>query len=68
MGNRYIGYLLLALLISASNLNYGQTDNDLKELIPSFPVGLRIGAHNDIFSNTDENEFIDSTMKIGLPL
>jgi hypothetical protein len=51
--------LLLALMISASNLNYSQTDNDLKELIPSFPVGLRIGMHNDFFSNTNENEFID---------
>jgi hypothetical protein len=50
--------LLLALILSASNFIDAQESDSSTQLIPSFPVGLRIGAHNDFFSNTSENDFI----------
>ncbi|WP_339684900.1 hypothetical protein [uncultured Nonlabens sp.] len=53
-----ITILLLALTLSASNFINSQENNETSPPIPTFPVGLRIGAHNDFFSNTSENDFI----------
>ncbi|WP_405378700.1 hypothetical protein [Nonlabens sp. Asnod3-A02] len=53
-----INLLLLALILGASNFIIAQDVDKDNELIPTFPVGLRIGAHNDFFSNTSENDIL----------
>ncbi|MGB5981389.1 MAG: hypothetical protein WBG46_04525 [Nonlabens sp.] len=54
--------LLLALIISASSFITAQ-DNIAVDVKRNFPIGLRVGLHNDFFSNTSENDFIEYEYK-----
>ncbi|WP_169711557.1 porin family protein [Nonlabens spongiae] len=62
--NNFFQIIILALMLSASMICYCQNDNKNSNLPPkTFPIGLRVGLHNDFFSNTNENDFIELEYK-----